>query len=247
MADTIVVPRLGNRVESCVLVRWRVQEGDEVQPKTVVADVEAGFTGTVLKLLRTEGDDVPVLQPIAQVGLAGEAVPAGGAFASPRARVLAGTGPESRVVERDVRAALAAVRLRELRTRFKASEPALGLTGITIVGFEAVHIGVACDTPRGLTQSFALELVTSSITVNSLCPGNYFDGPLWSDPENGLFAQYLRIGTVPGARTLADVKTFYEAKVPMNRGCTGPDVLRALLYIVEQQYETGQAVPVTGG
>lgn len=99
----------------------------------------------------------------------------------------------------------------------------------------------------GLTQSFALELVAYGIKVNSICPGNFFDGPLWSDPENGLFAQYLRTGKVPGAKTLNDVKVFYEAKVPMNRGCTGPDVLRALLYIVEQEYETGQAVPVTGG
>ncbi len=99
----------------------------------------------------------------------------------------------------------------------------------------------------GLTQSFALELVSYRIKVNSICPGNFFDGPLWSDPENGLFAQYLRTGKVPGAKTLAEVKTFYEAKVPMNRGCTGPDVLKALLYIVEQEYETGQAVPVTGG
>lgn len=99
----------------------------------------------------------------------------------------------------------------------------------------------------GLTQSFALELVTHRIKVNSICPGNFFDGPLWSDPVNGLFAQYLKTGKVPGAKTLADVKTFYEAKVPMNRGCTGPDVLRALLYICEQEYETGQAVPVTGG
>jgi sorbitol-6-phosphate 2-dehydrogenase len=31
------------------------------------------------------------------------------------------------------------------------------------------------------------------------------------------------------------------------RGCTGPDVLRAVLYLVEQVYETGQALPVTGG
>ena len=39
----------------------------------------------------------------------------------------------------------------------------------------------------GLTQSFALELVPWQIKVNSVCPGNYYDGPLWSDPEKGLF------------------------------------------------------------
>jgi len=99
----------------------------------------------------------------------------------------------------------------------------------------------------GLTQSFALELVADGVKVNSICPGNFFDGPLWSDPENGLFVQYLRAGKVPGAKTVEDVRRAYEAKVPMGRGCTTADVMKAVLYLVDQQYETGQAVPVTGG
>ena len=99
----------------------------------------------------------------------------------------------------------------------------------------------------GLVQSYALELVEYGIKVNAICPGNFFDGPLWSDPANGLFVQYLRSGKVPGAKSVADVKAYYEAKVPMGRGCEGPDVMRAIYYLVEQEYETGQAVPVTGG
>jgi sorbitol-6-phosphate 2-dehydrogenase len=99
----------------------------------------------------------------------------------------------------------------------------------------------------GLVESFALELVEYGIKVNAICPGNFLDGPLWSDPDRGLFVQYLRTGKVPGAKTWADVRAIYESKVPMKRGCTGPDVMRALYYIVEQEYETGQAVPVTGG
>ncbi|MBN1158369.1 MAG: SDR family NAD(P)-dependent oxidoreductase [Bacteroidales bacterium] len=99
----------------------------------------------------------------------------------------------------------------------------------------------------GLTQSFALELIPYRIKVNSICPGNFFEGPLWSDPEKGLFVQYLKAGKVPGARTIDDVKAYYESQVPTGRGCRVKDVIRAIYYAIEQEYETGQAIPVTGG
>jgi rhamnose utilization protein RhaD (predicted bifunctional aldolase and dehydrogenase)/NAD(P)-dependent dehydrogenase (short-subunit alcohol dehydrogenase family) len=99
----------------------------------------------------------------------------------------------------------------------------------------------------GLTQSFALELAADRIKVNAVCPGNFYEGPLWSDPANGLFIQYLKTGKVPGAKSIDDVRKFYENQVPMKRGCRLEDVMKAILYIIDQEYETGQAIPVTGG
>lgn len=99
----------------------------------------------------------------------------------------------------------------------------------------------------GLTQSFALELAPDRIKVNSICPGNFYEGPLWSDPENGLFVQYLNAGKVPGAKTIDDVKAFYLAQVPLGKGCSPVDVAKAVFYVIDQENETGQAIPVSGG
>ncbi len=101
----------------------------------------------------------------------------------------------------------------------------------------------------GLVQSVALELADHGIRVNALCPGNLLDSPLWSNPENGLFAQYLRAGKVPGAKTVEEVRRFYADQVPLKRGCAYEDICNALVFLVSDQaaYMTGQAINVTGG
>jgi NAD(P)-dependent dehydrogenase (short-subunit alcohol dehydrogenase family) len=99
----------------------------------------------------------------------------------------------------------------------------------------------------GLTQSFALELAPYRIKVNSICPGNFYEGPLWSDSVNGLFVQYLNARKVPGAKTIEDVKAYYLAQVPLGKGCSPADLAKAIFYAIEQENETGQAIPVTGG
>ena len=83
--------------------------------------------------------------------------------------------------------------------------------------------------------------------MNAVCPGNYFEGSLWSNPENGLFVQYLEAGKIPGAKKVSDVRKYYESKIPMGRGCSLDDILSAIYYLIEQRYETGQAILVTGG
>ena len=99
----------------------------------------------------------------------------------------------------------------------------------------------------GLTQSFALELAPFRIKVNAICPGNFYEGPLWSDPDSGLFKQYLQTGKAKGAKTIDDVRNYYISQVPMQKGTSPADVTKAILYLIDQNCETGQALPVTGG
>lgn len=171
MATPIPLPKLGNTVESVIVLRWLKQVGDpvrsgesliEVETDKAAMEVESPTDGVLLAQLCQEGNEVPVMVNIAVVGAAGEDIsayttqpsatdaplgvptmdmpvtaadakngvptipatttrtngaPAGATFISPRARNLAerkgldpvgiaGTGPEGRVIERDVQAAL---------------------------------------------------------------------------------------------------------------------------------------------
>jgi len=81
MAEKIIMPKLGNTVESSVILSWKVKPGDIVTKDTILCEIEtdkatmevpAGVDGTVLALLKKEGDDVPVLETIAIVGQPGE-------------------------------------------------------------------------------------------------------------------------------------------------------------------------------
>ena len=101
----------------------------------------------------------------------------------------------------------------------------------------------------GLVQSVALELAPLGIRCNAICPGNLLSGTLWTDPERGLFKQYLDAGKVPGAESIEDVKQFYMNQVPLRRGCEYEDVANMVVYLASDlaSYMTGQAINVTGG
>ena len=84
MAETVVMPQLGNTVESCIVLCWHVSVGDEVGASTILCEVETdksvmevpvGVAGTVLALYAAEGDEVAVKAPIAAIGQAGEEAP----------------------------------------------------------------------------------------------------------------------------------------------------------------------------
>ena len=92
MATIVVMPQLGNSVESCIIVEWTVAEGDAVSLDQTLCSIETDKStmevpstaeGTVLKLLWDEGDEVPVKDPLIIVGAPGEdvsgLVPGGGA------------------------------------------------------------------------------------------------------------------------------------------------------------------------
>jgi pyruvate dehydrogenase E2 component (dihydrolipoamide acetyltransferase) len=83
MSKEFVMPKLGMTMEEGTITRWIKKEGDkvekgepivEVMTDKVNIEVESPDNGTILKILAKEGDVVPILQPIAIIGEAGEEV-----------------------------------------------------------------------------------------------------------------------------------------------------------------------------
>lgn len=94
----------------------------------------------------------------------------------------------------------------------------------------------------GLTQSIALDLAPYGIRVNTICPGNLFDSPLW---VHTLYDKYAKKWSI----SKEEVRKKYESQVPLSRGCTYEDVTNILVFLAsdESSYMTGQAINVTGG
>ncbi len=97
----------------------------------------------------------------------------------------------------------------------------------------------------GLTQSLALELAEYGIRVNSICPGNLLNSPLWNDGPNALFKQYAANQGI----TEEQVRQKYLNQVPLGRSCEYDDIANVMTFLAsdEASYMTGQAINVTGG
>lgn len=99
----------------------------------------------------------------------------------------------------------------------------------------------------GLVESLALKLASSNIKVNAVQPENLFDSPYWSDAESGVFKKILSDKVYPHCKNISELKRYLESDIPLKRCCTYQDVFKAVLYVIEQKYETGSVLSVSGG
>lgn len=82
MATPVILPKLGNSVESSIISRWLKRKGQpvtqgeplfEIETDKTTQQVDSPASGILLDVYFAEGDDVAVLATIAMIGAAGEA------------------------------------------------------------------------------------------------------------------------------------------------------------------------------
>lgn len=85
MATSVIMPRQGQSVESCIITEWAKKKGDTVNVGDVLFsyetdkssfDEKSEVAGTLLEVFASEGDDVPCLEVVCIIGDAGEDISA---------------------------------------------------------------------------------------------------------------------------------------------------------------------------
>lgn len=83
MATTVIMPRQGQSVETCIITKWFKQKGEKVAAGDILFsyetdkaafDLEAPTDGVLLDVLYGDGAEVPVLSNVAVIGQPGESV-----------------------------------------------------------------------------------------------------------------------------------------------------------------------------
>jgi len=84
MLTEIIMPKAGSEMEEGQIVKWLKKEGDKVEAGEIILEImtdkvnmeiEAEASGTLLKILKHDGEIVPVITTIAYIGDEGDVIP----------------------------------------------------------------------------------------------------------------------------------------------------------------------------
>lgn len=84
MLTEIIMPKAGSEMEEGQIVKWLKKEGDKVEAGEIILEImtdkvnmeiEAEASGTLLKILKQDGEIVPVITTIAYIGDEGDVIP----------------------------------------------------------------------------------------------------------------------------------------------------------------------------
>ena len=198
--ETVIMPKAGITVESCIIGEWLKNVGDQIKIGDILFtyetdkasfECESTAEGELLEILFQAGDEVPCLDPVCKIGVAGAAVAtASGAPVSPRAKKLAasagvdaslatGTGPNGRIIERDVRELIAnppavAAAPAAVAAPAPAAAPAVAAAPVAAapVEAEAEYKDVKFS---GIRRAISKSMTTSLHTMAQLTHNTSFD------------------------------------------------------------------------
>ena len=175
MATTVILPKQGQSVETCIITEWYKKIGDKVAAGDLLFsyetdkasfEEEAQVDGVLLDIFYGDGTEVPVLSEVAVIGEPGETVEKPIAFAAPMATAAASAaGPPAEEVA--------------AQTEASPDTPAAGKDGKVrisprarrMAGDKGISLdGIAGSGPNGRIIVRDIEAIISGAPVQELAP-----------------------------------------------------------------------------
>lgn len=153
MATSVIMPRQGQSVESCIITQWHKQVGDTVsegdtlfsyETDKAAFDEESKVSGILLEIYFQEGDEVPVLENVALIGEPGEELQKQGKTETPaaeteKALTTASSEKAEPAVEAKATAATAVIPARKEGDKIRISPLAKKLSNEWGVDIALIH------------------------------------------------------------------------------------------------------------
>jgi pyruvate dehydrogenase E2 component (dihydrolipoamide acetyltransferase) len=161
MAVPVIMPKQGLQMTEGTIINWKVEEGDrvkaeqpilEIETDKLAIDVNAPADGVLLKIVRNEGENVPITELIGVIGEEGEdisgllasadAEPGGDAAGGRTGGGTAATSPENRAGEQSFRGENDSMgrQFASPRAKMRAEEAGIDLSGVSPTGPEGLVI-----------------------------------------------------------------------------------------------------------
>jgi pyruvate dehydrogenase E2 component (dihydrolipoamide acetyltransferase) len=209
MATIVILPKQGLQMTEGLIIRWLVGEGQkveagqalfEMETDKVNMEIESPASGTLLKILRGEGETVPVAETIGVIGAPGEDLsgllggPVGAPVPLAAAKPTAGTSPLAPVASPTPAPIAAGRRFSTPRARTTAAEKGLDVRFVTPTGPEGLVIerDVLAQVAVGTTRAtpLARKIAADEGVDLSVVPGTGNRGKVQkSDVEAAITAK----------------------------------------------------------
>lgn len=149
MAQKIIMPKQGLQMTEGTIIKWLKKEGEaikegeplfEMETDKLTITIDASASGTLLKILREEGDVVPITETIAVVGEPGDDISSFLSESNPSAAEETTDEPEVQTEEAVVRKSFGGKILATPRAKMRASEKQIAIENVNGTGPDGLII-----------------------------------------------------------------------------------------------------------
>ena len=233
----VLMPKMGETMEKGIIEKWRKKEGDKVEKGEILYDlatdkvsleVESFNSGILRKIVKGEGQEVPIMEVIAYIGEKDEPIPAAGQTSKPEP-----ASEQAKVEEKPVNTDNNIVQIQPM----KSVSERISISPIAKNLAEANNIDISTVKGTGPAGRIVKEDIEALILSKNKT-ARIFISPFARKTASDLGIDYKAaniVGTGPAGRIVhSDILAFSNASVTIEKQEAPASTLRSEIKILSE-------------